>query len=221
MNEILETPIHEIIFLLKKLAPEKVEELKSEYPEVADQIITSKICGAKDQQEGLKLSRLRGEAVIKSLQYFEECTLDAIEFSSKRIIRNRQIRLSADVFTFFGTSSFVGLLGFQKTQHALYMAIIVLISNILKIVSEFMSSVPTGKKNMTIQESYEKLSSALLDIRTLRSELNILVTHSTNTSEIDKVVRNANSVCRSVNEHISELLKLVPKDKNRSEVVDI
>lgn len=204
MGGVAAGPINEIIALQEKLNRSAVERLRQEHPSIADQINASRWMG--EEPESLEITREKAAVVVEVLESTEKRCAEAIASGIRRIKGQRQLRLAADLLALLGASSVVGSLGLGRPTVAIIAAVITLAASGFKMVSEFVGSAPGGSANLTAQAVYERLSVAILDIRTWRTEIRILSRHSSSASEINEAIGKANALCRGIMADLSSLL---------------
>ncbi|MCC8991891.1 MAG: hypothetical protein LM514_04785, partial [Streptococcus sp.] len=132
------TPINEAVFILSKIAPLQLQELRDQYPHLSDELREGISAGEKDDTSDGAADYLREKALVVSIALVE--TANRAEASMgevvRRIRRSRSARLISQVLVLVGSSALLGAVALDDKTATIVTALLTLLAALGNLLAD-------------------------------------------------------------------------------------
>lgn len=196
-------PINEAVFILNKLAPDSLEKMRIEFPNLAQELVLGRI-GGKHELLNEDLYLEYAQVAIRAL----EEAIKNIEYQLPRA-RNRMIiakkhRLWSQIISLVCNSGVLAAIAFDDKFASILTAVLALLASIGIIVAEHQERL-LQQGNSNIYEAYEKSSQALYKAKLKRENIKFFIKHKIGPDELRSEIESANALCEELSDLIIQI----------------
>lgn len=210
-----EIAINEAIFMLDKLAPERLEDFRRRFPNLAEQLQEGVFAGPEEARtSGNSFLIEKAEVLTAALSEASGHAENAMITAGKNIKRARRRRLVSQVLVLIGSSSLLGAVALDEKTATVISAVLTLLAALGNLLAEHYEKLLNPQAG-NIYEMYQKLGEGAYKARRMASELQLAMRHDEAISELSELLRGANELCEQLNAGLLQLLTELPASKSR------
>ena len=209
MKAPLRVAINEGVSLLDKLSPNKLTELREQYPALADELALGIEAGG-DEHVAPQAALLKEKAnvMITALAEAESAAEKALASVSARVKSARRQRLISQMLVVIGSSSSLATLALSKNRAAVIAAVLTLLAALGNLIAEYNERLLSPQAG-NVYDIFQKLADGAYRARSLSTELTLTLKYQPDIPELKGLVERANVLCEELNGWLIQLLKTV------------
>lgn len=198
MGGLVAAPINEAVFLLERLAPYELKQLRVELPELGVELNTGRE-GGDSPPTSFELDISRAKVMIIALDRAKSEAEAELTTGRQRIKKAQRLRLWSQIFALICSSGVLAALAFGQKGITIVASVLTLLSSIGTLVAEHWERLNGGKSN--IYEAFEGAGKAAFRAGLLSSELGLRVEHCEkfNDGKLAELIGTANELCLELN----------------------
>ncbi len=209
MGNFNKSPVNEAVFFLDQFAPESLQALRSQYPELQEELQPGIMAGDAedpDQEKSKRILLAKGRVMVVALEKAICMCDDALSAAVRKMKNARKARLGGQIVTVLGSSGVLGALSATQTTLASVSGVLALLGSLATVAAEYSEQIANpeaGKLNST----YLEIGEARLRATILKQTLEIYLAESFADTALEKAVADANSLCEHVHGKVFQIIE--------------
>ena len=190
----MSTQINEMVYVLEKLNPTKLNQIREQNPDYSEMLELGVTLGADENKDLTTEIQIKAEICKESnSEILKKCDTE-FPIIKRRIKNYRKLNLLSQIITSISSAGVVSTLLAEKFENqktiGLIMGTIGLFSSLIPIINEY---VITGINNKKINESFEDLVKYRLEIENNNKELSYFIkSKSPDYEKVSAIINNCN-----------------------------
>lgn len=209
-----EIAINEGVFLLQSLSPDRLNQLRIEFPSQSRALAIGIIAGSEDGPENDKVAmamlRDRAQIMIVALSEAEAAAKKAVVAVSRRVKSARRQRLLSQILVLIGSSSSLATLALSKNRAAVISAVLTLLAALWNLLAEYQEKLLNPQAG-NIYDAFQRLAEGAYKTRTMSTELTLALKYNQNATQIGPLVASANALCEELNGWLIQMVASMPQ----------
>jgi hypothetical protein len=193
--------INEGIFLLEKLSPSKLLDLRKEYPYLSADLRVGILAGPegeKDASVQAAIVREKAQIMIAALAAAERAARSGLASVSRKVKSARRQRLISQILVLIGSSSSLATLALGQNRAAVVSAVLTLLAALGNLFADYQERLLNPQAG-NIYDALQRLSEGVYKTRAVSTDLSLALNYAQASSQIEQLVGNANALCEELN----------------------
>jgi hypothetical protein len=202
-------PINEAVFLLSRLAPGRLDSLRSAHPLIAEELQPGVFAGPSDTLESsVSADHLSAKAsvmvaVLDETYHRAEAALAVV---SKAIRTARTRRLAGQILVLVGSSSLLGTLALESKTASVIAAVLTLVAALGNLLAEHQEKILNPQMG-NVYDAFQHLGEGAYRARALRDQIQLASKYAQAPEELTSLLAQANELCERLNGWFVQLLQ--------------
>jgi hypothetical protein len=204
--------INEGIFLLEKLSPSKLVDLRKEYPFLSGDLRVGISAGPEAERDASvqdAIAREKAQIMIAALATAESAARKGLASVSRKVKSARRQRLISQIFVLIGSSSSLATLALGQNRAAVISAVLTLLAALGNLFADYQERLLNPQAG-NIYDAFQRLSEGVYKTRAMSTDLNLALKYSQESSQIEQLVANANALCEELNSWLVQMVLTIP-----------
>jgi hypothetical protein len=200
--------VNEAVFLLQRIAPEKLGNLREELPLIAEDLRIGVMAGeeskaSSDQQRDHIVAKAR--VIEETLcQILIKCD-SSTQVAKKKLRESRIIRLCGQIVAVVGSSGVLGALVSTQNTLAAFSGILALLGSLATVAADYKEKIINGS-GISIESLYVEILERRFEAELLLRNLRVALKVGASTDELSSMIADGNSLCYRLN---SDTIKVI------------
>ncbi len=200
MGDTTKAPINEAVYLLNRLNPGALVDLRERFPKLSPELVLGQDGGLEEPADGLDIDRAL--IVIRALNEAKESAEREMLAIRARMVRARRYRKFAQVATLVCSSGVLGSLAlFPKGPLTAITALLALLASIGSMLAEGQEGL-LRKGDGDIYQAFDEAGKAAYEAGITIDELQLLIKHNIVGNALLDAIKQAQALCRDINSWI-------------------
>lgn len=197
-NILFSAPINEAVNLIHALDPPGLAELRSRLHSLELELRPGIVAGPLTVEESRDYLTDKVLVIAKAFDVASKLATDAGAKLQRRIKTANRTKLAIQILTVISSASVLGTIITDEKALSKIVSLITILISIAGLLAD-RSEKLLNPNSGNIYEAYEKLMKALVELRAVKSELDLAVRHLRPIDEMQNLIANANAILESIN----------------------
>ncbi len=198
-------PINEAIFLINELSSGKLDEFRTLYPEIREELNLGIKAGGTEENDSYIIEK--SKIMISALEIASENSVNGIEWATKKVHRSRLLKLTSEIVLLLSSSSILGALAMEEKELAIISALITFFASGANIISSHFEKL-TNPAIGNIYDAFQKLVDLNQQMLSMKSEIELSVKYEKDQSLIIDLIKKGNSLIAEANKWFPQIAQL-------------